>query len=129
MRGVLMQQMVSGGVETFVGATRDPEFGHLLGFGIGGVQVELWKDVVFRVTPLRDVDAHAMIEQIRARPLLDGFRGSQPVDKRALVDVLLRISQLISDVPELLELDLNPLIALPTGAIAVDARIRLAGRA
>ena len=75
MRGVMLQQMVKGGVETFVGGTRDAAYGHIIGFGIGGVNVELWKDVVFRVAPLRDTDARAMLEQIRARALLEGFRG------------------------------------------------------
>jgi len=126
MDGVLLQPMIAPGVETFIGATRDPEFGHLLAFGIGGVNVELWKDVVFRVAPIRDVDAQAMIDGIRGRALLDGFRGAPPVDKAALVDALLRISQLVHDFPALVEIDLNPLVAHPRGAIAVDARIRVA---
>ncbi len=126
MDGVLLQPMIAPGVETFIGATRDPEFGHLLAFGIGGVNVELWKDVVFRVAPIRDVDAHAMIDGIRARALLEGFRGAPPVDKPALADALLRISQLVHDFPALAEIDLNPLVAHPRGAIAVDARIRVA---
>jgi acetyl coenzyme A synthetase (ADP forming)-like protein len=126
MQGVLLQEMIAPGVETFVGATRDPEFGHLLAFGIGGVHVELWKDVVFRVAPIRDVDAGAMIEGIRARALLDGFRGAPAVDKAALTDALLRVSQLVHDFPALVEIDINPLVAHPRGAIAVDARIRIA---
>jgi acyl-CoA synthetase (NDP forming) len=128
MRGVLVQQMVGRGVETFVGATRDPSFGPILGFGIGGVNVELWKDVVFRVAPLRDNDARAMIDQIRARPLLEGFRGGPTVDKGALVDVLLRVGELLAKHPEVVELDLNPLVASESGAVAVDARIRVAAR-
>jgi acetyl coenzyme A synthetase (ADP forming)-like protein len=125
MRGVELQAMVEGGIETFVGATRDPEFGHLLGFGIGGVHVELWKDVVFRVAPLRDVDAEAMIAQIRGHALLEGFRGGPTVDKAALVDVLLRVSAMVEAHPRIVELDINPLMALPRGSIAVDARIRV----
>lgn len=128
MRGALVQQMVDRGVETFVGATRDPSFGPILGFGIGGVNVELWKDVVFRVAPLRDNDARAMIDQIRARPLLEGFRGGPTVDKGALVDVLLRVGELLAKHPEVMELDINPLLASESGAVAVDARIRVAAR-
>jgi len=125
MKGVQLQAMVTGGVETFIGATRDPEFGHLLGFGIGGVYVELWKDVVFRVAPLRDVDAEAMIAQIRGRALLEGFRGGPTVDKGALTDALLRVSAMVEAHPRIVEIDINPLMALPHGAIAVDARIRV----
>jgi acyl-CoA synthetase (NDP forming) len=128
MRGVQVQQMVERGVETFVGATRDPSFGPILGFGIGGVNVELWKDVVFRVAPLRDIDARAMIDQIRARALLEGFRGGPTVDKAALADVLLRVGALLAEHPEVVELDINPLVASESGAIAVDARIRVAAR-
>jgi acetate---CoA ligase (ADP-forming) len=127
MRGALVQRMVTGGVETFVGATRDPSFGPIIGFGIGGVNVELWKDVVFRVAPLRDVDARAMIEQIRARALLEGFRGGPRVDKGAIVDVLLRVGKLLADHEQVVELDINPLLADERGAIAADARIRVSG--
>jgi acetyl coenzyme A synthetase (ADP forming)-like protein len=126
MRGALVQRMVPRGVETFVGATRDPSYGPILGFGIGGVNVELWKDVVFRVAPLRDTDARAMIEQIRARALLEGFRGGPKADKAAIADVLLRVGQLLGDHPQVVELDINPLVASEDGVIAVDARIRVA---
>ncbi|MBK8942444.1 MAG: acetate--CoA ligase family protein [Polyangiaceae bacterium] len=128
MQGALLQQMVPPGVETFVGATRDADFGHLIGFGIGGVHVELWKDIVFRVAPLKDVDAQAMLGQVRARALLDGFRGAPSVDKDAVVDVLLRVSRLVHDLPEIAELDINPLTAHPRGVVAVDARVRVAPR-
>lgn len=126
MRGALLQQMVDGGIETFVGATRDPQYGHLLGFGIGGVHVELWKDVAFRVAPIRDTEARAMLDQIRARALLDGFRGGPKADKEAIAEVLLRVSQLVGDFPQIVELDINPLIASASGCIAVDARVRIA---
>lgn len=125
MRGVLVQQMVQGGVETFVGATRDPQFGHLLGFGIGGVNVELWKDVVFRVAPLRDTEARQMIDQIRARALLEGFRGGPVVDKSAIAGVILRVSQLVQDYPDILEVDVNPLSASASGVVALDGRIHV----
>jgi acetyl coenzyme A synthetase (ADP forming)-like protein len=125
MEGVLLQRMADRGIETFVGATRDPEFGHLIGFGLGGVQVELLKDVVFRVAPLGALDAAEMVDGIRARALLEGFRGGPVADKAALTDVLLRVGRLVADFPQIAEVDLNPVIARPDGAIAVDARIRV----
>ena len=125
MRGALVQEMAPAGVETFVGATRDAVFGPLVGFGLGGVQVELWKDVVFRVSPLRDRDAAEMLDQIKAKALLEGFRGSAPVDRAALIDVILRVSRLVEELHEVVEIDLNPVVALPRGAVVVDARIRI----
>lgn len=129
MDGAVVQKMADRGVETFIGMTLDPKFGPLIAFGIGGVSVELWRDVVFRVHPLTDLDARQMLDQIRGVKLLDGFRGSPPADRAALIDALLRISRMVGDLPEILELDLNPLIALEPGrgAIAVDARIRVGG--
>ena len=129
MQGVVVQAMAPRGVETFVGVAQDPAFGPLVAFGIGGVLVELWKDVVFRVHPLTDVDAQEMLDQIRGKALLDGFRGEPPADRAALVEALLRVSRLVTDLPELAELDLNPLVALSPGrgVVAVDARIRLGG--
>ena len=130
MTGVIVQAMVPRGVETFVGATRTSGFGPLLGFGSGGVNVELWKDVVFRVHPLTDLDAREMLDQIRGRALLDGFRGGPVADRDALVDVLLRLDRLVADLPEIAELDVNPLVARAPGhgAVAVDARIRIERR-
>ena len=127
MDGALVQEMVNGGVETFVGATRDPLYGPLLAFGIGGVQVEVWRDVVFRVHPLEPADAREMLEEIRGRALLDGVRGAAAVDRRALVDVILRLDRLVGDHPEVAEVDLNPLLARPAGAIVLDARVRVWG--
>jgi len=128
MQGVVVQSMAPRGVETFVGVVHDPSFGPLVGFGIGGVQVELWKDVVFRVHPLTDVDAREMLDQIRGRALLDGFRGAPPADRDALADTLLRVSRMVGDLPELADVDLNPLVAREPGqgVVAVDARIRVA---
>jgi len=130
MEGAVVQEMITGGVETFVGVTRAPGFGSLVGFGIGGVQIELWRDIVFRVHPLTDLDAREMLDQIRGRALLDGFRGSPPADREALADAIQRVDRMIADLPELEELDLNPLIALPPGqgVVALDARIRLVPR-
>ncbi len=128
MTGVTLQPMVARGVELFVGATRTPGFGPLIAFGIGGTAVELWKDVVFRVHPLTDDDAAAMLEQIRGKALLDGFRGGPVADRAAVVDVLLRVDRLIGDLAEVAELDVNPLVAHGpgTGALALDVRIRVA---
>ncbi|MCA9675799.1 MAG: acetate--CoA ligase family protein, partial [Myxococcales bacterium] len=127
MDGVVVQPMIPRGVETFVGATRGAGFPPLIGFGTGGTAVELWKDVVFRLHPLTDLDAAEMLDGIRGRALLDGFRGAPAADRAALVDALLRIDRLVGDVPEIVELDLNPLVARPPGGgvIVVDARIRV----
>lgn len=125
MRGVLVQEQVRGGVEVFIGATRDPEYGALVGFGLGGTAVEVWKDVAFRAAPLRDTDAASMLRQIRGRALLEGFRGSLPVDGPALVDALLRVSHLVTHCPEIAELDLNPVMALPHGALVAGLRLRV----
>jgi acyl-CoA synthetase (NDP forming) len=108
MDGVLIQTMIHGGVEVLIGVTHDPRFGPLVGFGTGGADVEVWRDVQFRLTPLTDVDADEMIREIRGFPLLQGHRGRQPADLLALRDLLLRISRLAEDVPEIAELDLNP---------------------
>jgi acetyl coenzyme A synthetase (ADP forming)-like protein len=128
--GALVQEMVTGGVETYLGMTDAPGFGALLGFGIGGVNVELWKDVVFRVHPLTDVDAREMLDQIRGTALLAGFRGAPAADKDGLVDAILRVDRLVGENPEIQELDINPLAALPPGqgVVVLDARIRIGGR-
>jgi acyl-CoA synthetase (NDP forming) len=126
MAGVIVQEIVTG-VETFVGVTQDPAFGPLMGFGIGGVNVEVWRDVSFRVHPITDRDAAEMIDQIRGVKLLDGFRGSPPADRAAIAETLLRVSCLINDFPAIAELDINPLMARAPGlgVVAVDARIRV----
>jgi acyl-CoA synthetase (NDP forming) len=125
--GFIVQRQVARGVEALVGVTHDPSLGPLLVAGIGGVAVELYKDVAFRVTPVGDLDAAAMLDQLRGRALFDGFRGAPPADRAALIDVLIRISALVEVVPELVELDLNPVIVHAHGAIAADARMRLSG--
>jgi acyl-CoA synthetase (NDP forming) len=126
--GVLIQPMVCGGVETLLGVTHDPLFGPLIGFGIGGTNVEVTGDVQFRVAPLTDRDADDLLHQIRGARLLTGYRGRPPVDIDALRVVLLRMSCLAEHVPEIAELDLNPVIALAAGSgcRVVDARIRVA---
>ena len=123
LTGLLVQRMVTGGRETIVGMSRDPAFGPLLMFGLGGIYVEALKDVVFRVAPIMPLDAHDMVRSIRGVALLDGIRGAPPVDFAALTDVLLRVSQLAVDHPEIAELDVNPLLAFSDGVKAVDARV------
>ena len=118
--------MVTGGRETIVGMSRDPAFGPLLMFGLGGIYVEALKDVVFRVAPIQALEAHDMVRSIRGIALLDGIRGAPRVNFAALTDVLLRVSQLVSDHPEITELDVNPVLAFSNGVLAVDARVVLA---
>ncbi len=127
IRGVQVQQMVRGGQEVIVGMKRDPVFGPLVMFGLGGVYVEALGDVSFRLAPLSRQDAEEMIAEVRSAKLLEGLRGAPPTDRAALVDAILRIGQLAADCPEILELDVNPLIVLPVGqgALAVDVRIIL----
>jgi acetyltransferase len=123
--GALVQQMVEGITETIVGVTRDPVYGPLVMFGLGGVFVEALRDVVFRIAPVDDAQAREMVDGIRGRMLLEGFRGGPSADRAALASVVRRIGQLAADFPEITELDVNPLMALETGAIAVDARISI----
>jgi acetyltransferase len=125
MDGVLVQKMVSKGVEVIVGVTQDPSFGPLIMFGMGGIYTELFKDAVFRVHPLTDVDAQEMVRSIKAYKLLEGWRGAKPSDIKALEELLLRISAMVEDIPQIMEMDLNPLKALERGYVVVDARIML----
>jgi acetyl coenzyme A synthetase (ADP forming)-like protein len=124
--GVLVQRMAASGRELIVGMARDPMYGPLIMFGLGGVLAEAVQDVVFRLAPLTRWDAAEMCRSIRGTKLLQAFRGAPAVDLRGLEDVLLRVSQLAGDFPEIEELDLNPLLVSDTGAVAVDARIVLA---
>jgi acetyl coenzyme A synthetase (ADP forming)-like protein len=127
MDGVLIQPMISEGVELMIGITQDPLFGPLIGFGLGGIHVEILKDVCFRVTPITDRDAAEMVRGIKGYRLLEGYRGHPPADIAAIEDLLLRIARLVEEVPQIAELDLNPVIALPPGhgCQIVDARIRV----
>ncbi|NIV14339.1 MAG: CoA-binding protein [Aliifodinibius sp.] len=127
--GCLVQEMVpSGNLEVLVGMNRDPQFGPLVTFGLGGIYVETLKDVTFRIAPFTRLEAKSMLNEIRAKALLDGVRGNPEVDKEAIIDVLLRIGQLVQDFPEILEIDINPLTVFPKnqGAIAIDMRLVLA---
>jgi len=126
--GCLVQEMMpQGGVEVLVGMNRDPQFGPLVTFGLGGIYVETLKDVTFRIAPFSPQEAYEMLEEIRAHALLDGVRGKPGVDKAAIVDVLLRIGQLVQDFPEIAELDINPLMVYPPnqGSVAIDMRLVL----
>jgi acetyltransferase len=125
--GVIVQKMAGGGTEVILGSTADPKFGPLLMFGLGGIFVEILKDVSFRVHPVSDVDALQMIEAIKGYPILRGARGHAPVSIEALQELILRVSQLLAEFPEIQELDVNPFLAGPTAAasVAVDARISL----
>jgi len=124
---VLLQREVHGGVEALVGVTTDPTFGPLLVCGLGGVLVELLRDVSFRLSPVSDIDAEEMIAKLRSSKLLEGYRGSPPGDRKALTEVIQRVSALVELVPELRELDLNPVKVLEPGqgAIVVDGRLRI----
>jgi len=127
LEGIVLQRQVAGGIEALVGVTTDPTFGPLLVCGLGGVQVELLRDVSFCLTPVTDVEAAEMIGKLRSARLLEGYRGGPKRDRDALVSVILRVSALVETVPELFELDLNPVKVLPPGkgAVAVDGRIRV----
>jgi acetyl coenzyme A synthetase (ADP forming)-like protein len=130
MLGVTVQPMIKGGHEVMIGMTEDPSFGPLIGFGLGGVTVEVLGDAVFRITPLTDQDAIEMVRGIRGYKLLDGFRGAPPADKAALADMLLRVSRLVEEVPEISEMDFNPVRVFEEGkgAIVLDARIHVKRR-
>jgi acetyl coenzyme A synthetase (ADP forming)-like protein len=127
MAGVIVQRMVRGGVETIVGVTQDPSFGPLIMFGLGGIYAELMKDVAVRLHPLTDIDARELVGSIRMARLFQGFRGAPLSDTEALEDLLLRLSALVEDVPQIAELDLNPVKVMPKGegCWVVDARVML----
>jgi len=123
--GVQVQQMVGGGQEVIIGAVTDPSFGKLVAFGLGGVLVEVMKDVTFRLAPASKDDALSMLDGIAAADVLKGVRGSEPVNRTALAGMIRGVSQLVSDFPEIVEMDLNPVFAAKAGAIAADVRIVL----
>ena len=124
--GVAVQHMAPAGTEVIVGMTTDPQFGPVMMFGLGGIMVEVLKDVTFRVVPLEERDASQMIDEIRGKAILDGVRGQPPVDKGAVKDAILKVSEFVATNPDVRELDLNPMMVYEDGAIAVDARIVIA---
>jgi acyl-CoA synthetase (NDP forming) len=125
--GILVQPMITGGVETMIGVSFDPVFGPLVAFGLGGIHVEILGDVRFRIAPLTDRDADHLLHDIQGVRLLQGYRGHPPADMDALRELLLRVSRLAVDVPEIVELDLNPVIAMAPGhgCRIVDVRIKV----
>lgn len=122
--GVVVQRMITAGRETVVGVTRDDSFGPIVMFGLGGVLVEVLRDVVFRIAPMETWEAREMIHDIRGARIFDAFRGAEPVDRQALTEAIMRVAQIASDLPELLEIEINPLLASAGGVMALDARIR-----
>ena len=123
--GVLVQEMAPQSTEVIVGAIKDPQFGQTVMFGLGGIFVEILKDVNFRIAPITTEDAKEMITELKAYPLLKGYRNTPPADIDALVSILCNTSRLVMDNPEIKELDLNPIMAYQKGAKTVDARIIL----
>jgi acyl-CoA synthetase (NDP forming) len=126
---VLVQPFVRGGAELLAGAVQDPVFGPLVAFGPGGVLAELIGEAQFRLAPLTDLDAGDLVRSGKAGRLVAGFRGTPPADEASVVDLLLRLSLLADDLPEVVELDLNPVLALPDRCVALDARVRVAAHA
>ena len=127
LEAILLQREIRGGIETLVGVSSDPTFGPLVVCGLGGVLVELLRDAAFRLPPVTDLDAEEMLASLRSARLLDGYRGALPGDRSALISVLMRVSALVEAVPEILELDLNPVKVLEPGkgAVVLDARMRV----
>ncbi len=123
--GMLIQEFAPEGREIIVGMTKDPQFGPALAFGLGGIFVEVLKDVSFRVAPITRYDAEEMMKEIKGYPILEGVRGQPPVDMDAIIQILLNVSKLVMEHPEIDEMDLNPIITYPDGAKTVDARIIL----
>ncbi len=121
--GISVQQMAKPGIEVIVGMNKDAQFGPVLMFGLGGVLVEIMKDVAFRVAPLTRKDASEMIKEIKGYPVLTGYRGQEPVDISCLEDILIKLSEFVERNDNLQEIDLNPIFVNKNGAIAVDARV------
>jgi acyl-CoA synthetase (NDP forming) len=125
VHGVSVQKMIRPGTEVIIGTSKDPQFGPVIMFGLGGILVEILKDVSFRVIPVERKDAQEMIQEIKGFPLLQGYRGKEPASIPALVEMILKISKFIEENPQIKELDLNPIFAYRNKAVAVDARIVL----
>ncbi|MEM3673595.1 MAG: acetate--CoA ligase family protein [Candidatus Bathyarchaeia archaeon] len=125
IEGILVQEMAPASTEVIVGAVKDPQFGPAIMFGIGGIFVEILKDVTFRIAPITEEEAREMITEVKAYPLLKGYRNLPPADINTLVDILLKTSRLVMEHQEIKELDLNPIMVYEKGAKTVDARIIL----
>jgi acetate---CoA ligase (ADP-forming) subunit beta len=125
IEGVTVQSMAKPGIEVIMGIVKDPSFGPVIMFGLGGVFVELLKDVAFRIVPIEKSDAEDMINEIKGKKLLEGYRGQDPADVVHLQQMLLKLSDFVNATPEIEEIDMNPVFAYKDGAVVVDARIIL----
>ena len=125
IQGVSVQKMARPGIEVIIGMSKDAQFGPVLMFGLGGILVEMLKDVSFRIVPVTRKDAGEMIKEIKGYPLLQGYRGQEPADIPSLERLIVKVSEFVEQNPEIKELDLNPVFAYKDGAVAVDARIIL----
>ena len=125
IQGVSVQKMAPDGTEVIIGMSKDPQFGPVLMFGLGGVLVEVLKDVSFRITPVTRRDASEMIKEIKGYPILQGYRGKEPANITALEELVVKVSEFVEQNPQIKELDLNPVFAYKDKAVAVDARIVL----
>lgn len=123
--GVLVQQMAAAGHEFVVGATRDPQFGPIVMFGLGGIYVEMFKDVSFRLAPVSKIDSLRMIKELKSHQLFEGFRGSKPLDTSSTSKVILAVGKMILDNESVDSIDINPLIVCPKGVVATDVRVVL----
>lgn len=129
IQGVAVQQMARPGVEVIIGMSKDPQFGPVIMFGLGGILVEILKDVSFRIVPLAKRDAKEMIREVKGFPLLEGYRGQEPADIPCLEEMIMKVSDFAENNPQVKELDLNPIFAYKDGAVAVDARVVLEEKA
>jgi acyl-CoA synthetase (NDP forming) len=125
IQGVAVQNMARPGTEVIIGMSKDPQFGPVLMFGLGGILVEVLKDVSFRIAPLTKRDAREMIKEIKGYPILEGYRGQEPANIEVLEELLLKVSDFVEQEPKIKELDINPIFAYRDGAVAVDARVIL----
>jgi len=125
IQGVSVQSMARPATEVIIGMTKDPQFGPVLMFGLGGILVEVLKDVSFRIVPLTKRDASEMIGEIKGYPILEGYRGQEPANIAVLEELLLKVSEFVDNRPEISELDINPIFAYTDGALAIDARVIL----
>src|SRR3981189_1679409 len=123
IEGIQVQQMLAGGTEVIIGSITDGSFGKLVAFGLGGILVEVLKDITFRLAPATRQDALSMLDGIQAHEMLKGVRGSDPANRDAIADIIVNVSRLITDFPDITEMDLNPVFATKSNAIAADARI------
>ena len=127
LEGVQLQKMLTGGTEVIIGMVQDPTFGSMLMFGLGGIYVEVLEDVNFAIAPVNEIEAKDMISRIKTHELLEGIRGAKPRDVDSIADTILRISQLVTDFPEINEFEINPLMVFDEGdgVLAVDMRMML----